>query len=169
MKLSAQEEYGLRCLLHLARCAEGDSLTIPEISRAEGLSVPNVAKLMRLLRLGGLVQSARGQSGGYTLARPAREISVAAVLDLLGGPLFGPNFCERHSGKEKVCTHSVDCSLRSLWSSVQIILGEILEKTTLADLLCDEHAMARRIEDLSRQMAPVASAAKDQSGLRNRA
>lgn len=169
MKLSAQEEYGLRCLLHLARCGEGSSLTIPEISRAEGLSVPNVAKLMRLLRLGGLVQSARGQAGGYMLARPAREISVAAVLDLLGGPLFGPNFCERHSGKERVCTHSVDCSLRSLWSSVQIVLGEILEKTTLADLLCDEYAMARRIEDLSHQAAPVASAAKDQAGLRNRA
>lgn len=168
MKLSAQEEYGLRCLLHLARCGEGDSLTIPEISRAEGLSVPNVAKLMRLLRLGGLVQSARGQSGGYMLARPAHQISVAAVLDLLGGPLFGPNFCERHSGKEKVCTHSVDCSLRSLWSSVQVILAEILEKTSLADLLCDEHAMARRIEDLSHQMAPVTSAARQHAGLTDR-
>ena len=169
MKLSAQEEYGLRCLLHLARCGDGDSLTIPEISRAEGLSVPNVAKLMRLLRMGGLVQSARGQSGGYTLARPAREITVAAVLDLLGGPLFGPSFCERHSGKEKVCTHSVDCSLRSLWSSVQVILGEILERTSLADLLCDEHAMARRIEDLSHALAPVASGIRENAALRNRA
>ena len=50
MKLSATEEYGLRCLLQLAKCGDGRSLTIPEISRAEGLSVPNAAKLMRVLR-----------------------------------------------------------------------------------------------------------------------
>ena len=98
MKLSAQEEYGLRCLLHLARCGDGGSLTIPEISKAERLSVPNVAKLMRLLRMGEFVKSARGQSGGYTLARPASEISVAQVMELLGGPFFSPAFCQRHAG-----------------------------------------------------------------------
>jgi len=159
MKLSAQEEYGLRCLLHLARCSDGQSLTIPEISRAEGLSVPNVAKLMRLLRLGGLVQSARGQSGGYTLSKPANQISVAEVVYLLGGPLFGPAFCERHSGKARVCPRARDCSLRSLWSSAQSLLDGILRRTSLADLLCDEGAMARRIEQLSRAMAPVAAGA----------
>ncbi len=168
MKLSAQEEYGLRCLLHLARCADGESRTIPEISRAEGLSAPNVAKLMRLLRLGGLVQSARGQSGGYTLSRPASQITVAEVLYLLGGPLFGPAFCERHTGKAKVCPHARDCSLRSLWSSAQSLLGEILRRTSLADLLCDERAMARRIEELSRAMLPMASGIGQPASLGNR-
>jgi Rrf2 family protein len=149
MKLSSQEEYGLRCLLHLARCGEGQSLTIPEISRAEGLSVPNVAKLMRLLRMGGLVQSARGQSGGYMLARPPGQITVAVILDLLGGPLFGPSFCERHAGREQSCTHSEDCSIRSLWTSMQTMLATVLEKTTLEDLLCSERAMKQRIDHLS--------------------
>ena len=65
MKLSAQEEYGLRCLLQMASRGNEASLSIPEISRAEGLSVPNVAKLMRLLRIAGFVKSVRGQSGGY--------------------------------------------------------------------------------------------------------
>ena len=103
MKLSAQEEYGLRCLLHMAKAGPGQSQSIPEISRAEGLSIPNVAKLMRILRLGGMVDSVRGQAGGYTLARPADEISVGEVLSLLGGNLFGPQFCERHAGLERVC------------------------------------------------------------------
>ncbi|MBL8219782.1 MAG: Rrf2 family transcriptional regulator, partial [Bryobacterales bacterium] len=80
MKLSAQEEYGLRCLIHMARLQDGESLSIPEISRAEGLSIPNVAKLMRLLRLGGIVTSVRGQAGGYTLAQPADQISVGSVM-----------------------------------------------------------------------------------------
>jgi Rrf2 family protein len=156
MKLSAQEEYGLRCLLHLARSGDSQSLTIPEISRAEGLSVPNVAKLMRLLRMGGLVQSARGQSGGYTLARPANQITIGVILDLLGGPLFGPSFCERHAGRERACTHAQDCSLRSLWNSMQTMLAAVLDRTTLEDLLCDERAMNQRIDDLAKQ-APYAN------------
>ena len=141
MKLSSQEEYGLRCLLHLARLPEGKSITISEISRSEGLSVPNVAKLMRLLRLGGMAHSERGQSGGYTLMRPAREIKVSQVLDLLGGQFFSSKFCERHAGREEVCTHAVDCSLRVLWSTVNGVLEEVLGKTTLHDLLCTEAQM----------------------------
>ncbi|MBK5290969.1 MAG: Rrf2 family transcriptional regulator [Acidobacteriia bacterium] len=142
MKLSSQEEYGLRCLLHLARCAEDGSLTIPEISRAEGLSVPNVAKLMRMLRLGGFVTSVRGQAGGYALSRPAGQVSVASVLELLGGQLFGPQFCERHAGVQDSCSHAVDCSLRVLWTTMQKVMENVLSKTTLQDLLCSEAEMA---------------------------
>jgi len=141
MKLSAQEEYGLRCLLHLARIPEGESMTIPEISRAEGLSIPNVAKLMRLLRMGGLVHSERGQSGGYTISRRPEAITVAEVLDLLGGQFFSSRFCERHSGRQDVCSHAVDCSLRVLWNTVQAVLHDVLGKTTLRDLLCSEAGM----------------------------
>ncbi len=141
MKLSSQEEYGLRCLLHLARIPAGESMTIPEISKAEALSVPNVAKLMRLLRMGGLVLSERGQSGGYVLARPAGDIPVGEVLDLLGGQFFSDQFCSRHSGRQDVCTHTVDCSLRVLWTTVQGVLAGVLGKTTLKDLLCNEQQM----------------------------
>ena len=142
MKLSTQEEYGLRCLLHLARVPGGNSLTIPEISKADGLSVPNVAKLMRLLRMGGFVQSVRGQAGGYTLARSADEIPLSDVLDLLGGQFFSSKFCERHAGRQNVCNHAVDCSLRVLWNTIQGVLHEVLGKTTLKDLLCSESAMS---------------------------
>jgi Rrf2 family protein len=146
MKLSAQEEYGLRCLLHMARLETGQSLSIPEISKAEGLSIPNVAKLMRLLRIGGLVVSVRGQSGGYTLARPSAEISVSSVLDVLGGRFFSLKFCERHAGREKVCTHSGDCAMRVLWTTVQETLDGVLKRVTIRDLLCNEIEMTRIIE-----------------------
>jgi Rrf2 family protein len=116
-------------------------MTIPEISKAEGLSVPNVAKLMRLLRMGSFVQSVRGQSGGYTLARPADAIHVSEVLDLLGGQFFSDKFCERHAGRQNVCAHAVDCSLRVLWNTIQGVLHEVLVKTTLKDLLCSESEM----------------------------
>lgn len=141
MKLSAQEEYGLRCLLYMARHGEAKSHSIPEISRAEGLSVPNVAKLMRILRLGGLVASVRGQAGGYMLSRPANEVTVGEVLSLLGGNFFGSHFCDRHSGLERACTHSTDCSVRLLWAAIQKSLDSILKRTTLADLLKNEGEM----------------------------
>lgn len=141
MKLSAQEEYGLRCLLYMARNGETKSHSIPEISRAEGLSVPNVAKLMRILRLGGLVASVRGQAGGYTLSKPADAVSVADILSLLGGSFFNPHFCDRHSGLERSCAHSGECSLRLLWGTVQKSLDSILTKTTLRDLLKNEEEM----------------------------
>ncbi|MBI5084206.1 MAG: Rrf2 family transcriptional regulator [Acidobacteria bacterium] len=141
MKLSAQEEYGLRCLLYMARHGETKSHSIPEISRAEGLSVPNVAKLMRILRLGGLVASVRGQAGGYTLSKTADQVTVSEVLGLLGGSFFNPHFCDRHSGLDRTCAHSGDCSLRLLWGSVQKSLDAILTKTTLRDLLRDEDEM----------------------------
>jgi Rrf2 family protein len=156
MKLSAQEEYGLRCLLQVVRHDPEGSLTIPEIARTEGLSVPHVAKLMRLLRRGGFVRSARGQAGGYKLARPADQINIGEVLAWLGGRLFEPNFCNIHSGVVKLCTHSVDCSLRSLWRSVQFVVDQMLAKVTLADLLGDERKVGSWIND-QRQHLPLVS------------
>jgi len=141
MKLSAQEEYGLRCLLYMARSGSDESRSIPEISRAEGLSIPNVAKLMRLLRLGGFVDSVRGQAGGYTLARPPEEIIVGDVMDHLGGSFFASRFCERHAGTQQVCVHKEDCAVRCLWNHLNGLLQSILGKATLRDLLTSEPEM----------------------------
>jgi Rrf2 family protein len=154
MKLSAQEEYGLRCLLHLARRGPGESVTIPEISAAEGLSVPNVAKLMRLLRLSGLVHSARGQSGGYTLAKHPEQIPVSDALVVLGGQFFGPRFCDRHSGLQTTCSHMTDCSMRALWTGIQFILQEVLGQTTLEDLLRSEADMETCIAQRTQSAMP---------------
>ncbi len=143
MKVSAQEEYGLRCLVHMARAGNGGSLSIPEISRAEGLSVPNVAKLMRLLRIGGFVESVRGQAGGYSLARPANEISIGEVLELLGGSFYGSHFCQRHAGLQQACAHATDCSIRCVWRTLQELLENVLGNTTLRDLLMTEQDTRR--------------------------
>lgn len=150
MKLSSQEEYGLRCLLRLGAQGDGGTLTIPEISRAEGISPEYVAKLMRIMRRGELVKSARGAMGGYTLARPADQITVGDALNLLGGRLFESGFCERHTGVENLCTHSIDCSLRSLWRALQTALDQVLTRTTLKNLLCSEPEMVSLVTDLVR-------------------
>ncbi|MGD0498353.1 MAG: Rrf2 family transcriptional regulator [Bryobacteraceae bacterium] len=142
MKLNANEEYGLRCLVRLAYAGYSKSaLTIPEISQAEGVSPAYAAKILRALRKGGFVKAARGKAGGYTLARPPEAIVIGHVMDLLGGRLFESDFCESHSGQAAICTRSVDCSVRSLWRAVQVAVDGVLSKATLRDLLQNEREM----------------------------
>jgi Rrf2 family protein len=138
MKFSAQEEYGLRCLIRIGKSNSPNGLTIPEISQLEGLSEAHVGKILRILRLGGFVESSRGQTGGYKLSRPANEIIIGETLSVLGGKLFESGFCENHSGIETICTHTIDCSIRSLWSIIQNLLDGVLSKTTLQNLLGSE-------------------------------
>ena len=98
MKITAQEEYGLRCLLRLAQEPAGSALTIPEIAAAEGLSSPYVAKLLAVMRQGGLLASVRGRSGGYRLAGTPADITLGAVMLVLGERLFDePGFCQNKS------------------------------------------------------------------------
>ena len=137
MKLSSQEEYGLRCLLQLAR-AGGVSLTISEMSEREGISAPNVAKIMRIMRRAGLVRSTRGKGGGYTLARPAAAIRALDVLASLGGRLFDTGFCDRHAGVERHCLNTRDCSIRPVLSGLQQAVDQVLGELTLASLLPSE-------------------------------
>jgi Rrf2 family protein len=141
MKLSTQEEYGLRCLLRVGRESADRSLTIPELARAEGISEANVAKMMRILRKGGLVKSTRGQSGGYTLARPSDQIAVGHVLAVLGGRLFDSNFCGSHAGGASLCAHDSDCSIRQVWKTIQGAIDDVLARMSLRDLLRNESDM----------------------------
>jgi len=141
MKLTANEEYGLRCLVRIGHAQSGGGLTIPEISQAEGVSAAYAAKILRVLRKGGFVKAARGKEGGYTLARPAESILIGDVMDALGGRIFESKFCESHSGQAAICTRSVDCSVRSLWRAVQVSVDHVLNKVTLRDLLQNEEEM----------------------------
>ena len=145
MKFSTQEEYGLRCLLRVAKESSGKGLTIPEISKAEGITTHNTAKILRALRLGGFLASSRGQIGGYLLNRPADEILVKDVLDSLGGKLFDDDFCSDHSGSDNICTHSIDCSIRSLWQMLQNAVDGVLKDLTIKDLLASEVTLVSQI------------------------
>jgi Rrf2 family protein len=142
MKLSSQEEYGLRCLLQLARAGEGAAMTIAEMSEREGISAPNVAKIMRILRRAGLVRSTRGKTGGYRLARPAADVRALEVLAALGGRLFDPGFCDRHAGVETHCLNTRDCSIRPVLRGLQDAVDQVLGELTLASLLGSENEVA---------------------------
>jgi len=166
MRFTAQEEYGLRCLLQFARhCLEGEgraesggrSLTIGEIAEIEGLTPQYAGKLIRILRMGGLLESVRGRHGGYRLARPVDKISVGEVLAVLGGRVFEPAYCSRYTGDRKLCVHTVDCAIRSLWGALQATMDGILSRIFLKDLLGKEQGVAKwlRSSVLSAVLAAV--------------
>ena len=139
MKFSAQEEYGLRCLVAIARRGEGGAMTIPELASTEGLSQPHIGKLMSILRKAGFVNSTRGQVGGYQLARRPSEMVLGELLATLGGRLYFDEFCERHSGVLGRCVHDSDCNLRSIWSKIQDAVDSVVMQLSLQDVL-DERA-----------------------------
>jgi Rrf2 family protein len=148
MKITAQEEYGLRCLLRLARAGAGQALTIPEIAESEKLSQPYVAKLLSVLRQAGLIASVRGRTGGYHLARPAGEVRLGEVMRALGEPLFeDPGYCESHASPDSggACVHSNGCTLRVIWQTLENWMRHLLDQLTLADLLQSQSQIAERL------------------------
>ena len=149
MKITAQEEYGMRCLLRLTR-SETQSATLPEIAAAEGLSVPYVAKLMAVLRQAGILDSVRGRTGGYRLAKPAEEVGLGSLLLILGEPLFAEDdYCQRHAGvaEDGVCVNKGTCTLKALWQTLEQWIRRTLDQITLADLVQNEQQILALLKE----------------------
>ena len=138
MKISAQEEYGLRCLLQLARAETlGESLTLSQLARLEGISSANAGKLMWILSKAGLVLSTRGTKGGYTLARPASEIHLNQVIRVLEGEP-AESHCKSYAGVLDACVHTGDCGIRPVIIELHQIVDNALAEITLSQLLGTE-------------------------------
>jgi Rrf2 family protein len=158
--LTAQEEYGLRCALTLARAQQFSArhggegtLRLGHIAATEGLTQPNTGKMLRLLVQSRLVESTRGRSGGYRLARSAREITIAETLLALGSKIYDGGICSANPTPEGVipkglCVHNSDCAVRSLWSGLQRLIDDYFERTTLAQLIGDEASTQESVERL---------------------
>lgn len=152
MKVSAQEEYGLRCLLQLARAsALGESLTLAQIAEREGISVANAGKLLWIMNKAGLVQSLRGTKGGYQLARPATEIRLSEVIRVLDQDEVGEH-CKSYKGVLDACVHTTDCGIRPVILGLHEIVQQALSEITLAQLLGTEAKVDQTLHQI--QKAP---------------
>jgi len=155
MKISAHEEYGLRCLVQLARAeADAESLTLNQIAGREGLSVANAGKLMWILVKAGLVQSQRGANGGYTLARPAAEIRLSEVIRILDEDTVD-RFCQSHAGVLDVCVHTSDCGIRPVIVGLHEIVQNALSEITLAELIGSEEKVDERLHQIQKMQNPM--------------
>jgi Rrf2 family protein len=156
MKISAQEEYGLRCLVQLATLQEGDSLTLPQIADREGISTANAGKLMWLLNKAGFVHSTRGTKGGYCLARPAGEIHLSEIIKVLDAQAVTKH-CDSYTGVLDSCVHKGGCGIRPVIVGLHEIVENALSQITLAQLVGDESSvdeMFHSIQGIHRTIEP---------------
>lgn len=130
MDISAKTDYAVRALLELAS-RYPDLVKIDLVIADQELPRKFVEGILGDLRRAGLVRTQRGAEGGYTLARPAAEISVAAVFRAVDGPLAEV----RGLRPDQTQYRGVAAHLPDLWVAVRASLRSVLDETTLADLL----------------------------------
>jgi len=141
MRISATEEYGLRCLLVLARQGVHGQMSIADIAGAEGISVPYASKLLAQLRQAGLVTAVRGRKGGFRVNRDPRKINLLEVITVLGGPLLDPEHCSKRTGQLDQCIHTDKCSVHDILGSLAGQIARFLVGTSLNDLIDNERLM----------------------------
>ncbi len=134
--LSRKTKYGLKALSYLARENSKDPVQIIVISEAENISQKFLESILLILRKATILQSKKGKGGGYFLAKPAEEITIASVLRVLEGPIamvpcVSLNFYEKCND----CPDEEACSVHRLMVQVRDTNLGIFENTTLADLI----------------------------------
>ncbi len=135
MRISAIDEYGLRCLLALARRGPDEQLSISEIAEMEGISVPYASKLLSVLRKSKLVVAERGRGGGFSIARHPSEINLYEVITSLGGPVINPDHCKKYTGQMDKCVHIENCSVHEVLGGLAGYIRHFLSQTTIEDLI----------------------------------
>jgi Rrf2 family protein len=142
VRTTAKADYAVRAAVELA--AAGELVTAEHIAQAQGIPVNFLENILRDLRRAGVVESRRGQQGGYALARPADEISVADVIRAVEGPLAN---VRGHPPEELEYVGSA-AKLRDVWVALRASVRSVLEQVTLAELARGE--LPERVEELTR-------------------
>jgi Rrf2 family protein len=143
MRVSAKADYALRAVIELAVIGSESPVKGERIAQAQEIPLKFLENILGDLRHAGIVRSQRGVEGGYWLARPAAEITVAEVVRAVDGPIanvrgVGPEQVEYAGSAEK---------LRDVWIAVRANLRAVLEQVTIADLARGELPLP--VEDLA--------------------
>jgi FeS assembly SUF system regulator len=142
LRMSRITDYGIVLLTHLAAGAPGRVFNARELAEATHLPAPVVSKILKELTREGFLVSQRGIKGGYSLARPAREIAVVAVIDALEGPM---SLTECGSG---ACEREASCQVRAPWQRINRVVRQSLEDVRLSDLVAPPFPFAAGQEPL---------------------
>jgi Rrf2 family cysteine metabolism transcriptional repressor len=140
MRISRRCEYALRAILELARSSREGPVRIEEIARRQAIPKKFLANLLVQLKRGRFVQSKKGPDGGYYLARPGRQIGIGEVVRFIEGPI-APIQCVSRTVGEK-CEIGGRCGFFPLWKRVRDAVTEIVDHTTIADVLDEQEREA---------------------------
>jgi Rrf2 family protein len=128
MRVSAKVDYAIRAMAELA--AAPGLVTAEQLAAAQSIPPKFLESILSQLRSSGLVSSQRGSAGGYQLARPADEISIAEVIRELEGPIA----TVRGVRPDELEYSGAAAGLRDVWLELRTQIRGVLEHTTLADL-----------------------------------
>ena len=135
MRVSAKTDYAIRAALELAAAADNDKpLKGERISTAQAIPLRFLENILMQLRHAGLVESRRGAEGGYRLARPATEVTLADVIRAIDGPLAGVGGAR----PETLGFEGVAAPMRDVWIAVRASLRNVLERVTLAEVIAGD-------------------------------
>ena len=141
LKLTTRGRYGVAAMAELAaRQEEAVPIRLRDIASSQSLSESYLEQLLLVLRRAGLVRSARGAQGGYSLAKDADQITVGDILRVLEGPI-APVACLSDNGlSAQACSrdHYERCGTRAVWARLARCMGRVLDSVTLSDLV-DNH------------------------------
>jgi Rrf2 family protein len=130
MRMSAKAEYAVRAMVQLATVDSGALVKTDDLAQAQGIPPQFLVDILSDLRTDRLVRSHRGRDGGYELARPSSEISIADVLRCIDGPLASV----RDIGLGDLPYSGPTAALTDLWQALRASMRSVLEQTTLADV-----------------------------------
>jgi len=142
MRTTAKADYAVRAAVELA--AAGGQLTADQVAQAQSIPANFLENILRDLRRAGIVDSRRGQQGGYALARPADEISIADVIRAVEGPLANV----RGHPPEDLEYEGSSAKLREVWVALRANVRNVLEQVTLADVA--RGGLPAHVEELTR-------------------
>jgi Rrf2 family protein len=145
VRISAKADYAVRAAAELAAAPPDTPVRAEQLATAQGIPLKFLLHILNELKLARIVQSQRGAQGGYRLARPASEITVADVIRAVEGPLANVH----ESRPEEMDYRGAAEPLREVWVAVRANLRAVLEHVTLADLVSGE--MPSVVEELSAQ------------------
>lgn len=129
LRISKLTDYGLVILTHMAQ-GPTPQRTAQELARCSRVPLPTVSKILKELSKAGIVASHRGRRGGYSLSRRPEEISVAAVVEALEGPVA----LTECSGTEGDCSLEATCVTRGHWAPISRAIHGTLQRMTLSGL-----------------------------------
>lgn len=130
MKLTRGGEYGIRGVLYLAKQDEGRVSMLSAIAKDQDVPPRFLAKIFQALAKAGIVKSHRGAKGGFSLARPAAEVTVRDVIEAIEGPIH-LNVCLMEAGE---CDRDKFCPMHSVWENAQEKMLGILAQANFSDL-----------------------------------
>jgi Rrf2 family protein len=135
MKISTRGEYGLRALLELGM-EPGRGLSLRDIAQRQHISLDYLEQIVPALKAAGLVKARRGAQGGYTIAKPAGEITIYDALIALEGPL-DPMMClsTATASDDSSCLASGSCAVQEVWREMKNAVETVLKRMTLAQLI----------------------------------